>query len=30
MMEEGRYTFDGEWFMLERRGLGWRREGSCW
>ena len=30
MMEEGRYTFDGEWFMLERGGLGWRREGSCW
>ena len=30
MMEEGRYTFDGEWFMLERGGLVWRREGSCW
>ena len=30
MLEEGRFTFDGERFMLERGGLGSRREGSCW
>ena len=30
MLEEGGVTFDGERFMLERGGLGWRTEGSCW